>query len=130
MLLRSVAPCPPQNQIPRTQAFKTHHTQDRSTNSPVFFQNSIEKSKDIQINVRMIATITSKGQITLPARIRKALNVKSGDKLDFHLDQNGELRAKKVDSSLDSLVNILPRTSKRLSVEEMDEVIRNKRTRT
>lgn len=38
----------------------------------------------------MIATITSKGQITLPASIRKELKIGTGDKLDFEVTPDGE----------------------------------------
>ena len=36
----------------------------------------------------MIATITSKGQITLPRLIREKLNLSSGDKVDFTYDES------------------------------------------
>lgn len=35
------------------------------------------------------ATITSKGQITVPREVRRALGVRSGDKLLFESDGNG-----------------------------------------
>lgn len=35
------------------------------------------------------ATITSKGQITVPREVRQALGVKSGDKLLFESDSQG-----------------------------------------
>jgi antitoxin PrlF len=35
------------------------------------------------------ATITSKGQITVPREVRRALGVSSGDKLLFESDGNG-----------------------------------------
>lgn len=38
------------------------------------------------------ATITSKGQITLPSRMRKALGLKAGDRIDFVEDENGDFR--------------------------------------
>lgn len=37
------------------------------------------------------ATITSKGQITLPARLRDRLNLKDGDKVEFYLDHKGRV---------------------------------------
>jgi AbrB family looped-hinge helix DNA binding protein len=36
-----------------------------------------------------LATITSKGQITIPVAIRKSLGVKSGDKLRFEQQEGG-----------------------------------------
>ena len=41
---------------------------------------------------RFEATVTSKGQVTLPARLRSALGIKSGDKLVFHRDEDGAVR--------------------------------------
>lgn len=42
-------------------------------------------------SVHEIATITSKGQITLPKAIRQALGVGAGDKVAFELRENGEV---------------------------------------
>lgn len=39
------------------------------------------------------ATVTGKGQITLPRRIRERLNIEVGDKLLFEIE-NGELRVR------------------------------------
>lgn len=38
------------------------------------------------------ATLTSKGQLTVPAEIRQALNLRSGDKLSFELTDDMELK--------------------------------------
>ncbi|MBB5049982.1 AbrB family looped-hinge helix DNA binding protein [Rhodopseudomonas rhenobacensis] len=37
------------------------------------------------------ATVTSKGQVTLPASIRERLGVTAGDRLDFDLSASGKL---------------------------------------
>ena len=37
------------------------------------------------------ATVTSKGQVTVPADIRRRLGLKAGDRLDFHLTDSGKL---------------------------------------
>ena len=37
------------------------------------------------------ATITSKGQITVPKEVREALNVQAGDVLDFVIDCRGSI---------------------------------------
>lgn len=37
------------------------------------------------------ATMTSKGQVTIPADIREKLGVKAGDRLDFQLSDSGRL---------------------------------------
>jgi antitoxin PrlF len=36
-----------------------------------------------------VATITSKGQITVPQAVREQLGLHSGDKVDFVSDENG-----------------------------------------
>ena len=41
--------------------------------------------------VREQATITSKGQITLPKPIRQALGVDAGGKVDFELREDGQV---------------------------------------
>ena len=47
-----------------------------------------------------LAKITSKGQVTTPKEIREQLHLRTGDKLDFRLEEDGSLRvypiAKKV----------------------------------
>lgn len=74
----------------------------------------------------MIATITSKGQITLPAAVRKALKIKAGDKLDFEVTEDGELLGKPVSNSLHSLSKVLPPAKKTLRLAEMNAVIRQR----
>ncbi len=43
----------------------------------------------------IISTMTSKGQVTIPAEVRKQLGIKAGDKLTFVIEEEGkiELRA-------------------------------------
>jgi AbrB family looped-hinge helix DNA binding protein len=43
----------------------------------------------------MLATLTSKGQVTLPKEIRERLGLTASSQLDFSIDDNGELRARR-----------------------------------
>jgi AbrB family looped-hinge helix DNA binding protein len=38
------------------------------------------------------ATVTSKGQITIPKEIRERLHIKTGDRLDFRVEGDGAVR--------------------------------------
>jgi len=73
----------------------------------------------------MTATITSKGQITIPQAIRDELGLKPGQKLDFKLTADRKLEVEVAEEvTLDTLMNILPPSKIRLSIEEMDEAIK------
>lgn len=43
-----------------------------------------------------LARISSKGQVTVPARIRKALHVSSGDLIAWDLDEQGRVTIRRV----------------------------------
>lgn len=70
----------------------------------------------------MVATLTSKGQITIPARVRKQLSLHTGDRLSFVVTDN---RAEMIPilQSVQSLKTILPKPKKRLSLTEMEAAI-------
>ena len=42
-------------------------------------------------NVKELATVTSKGQLTLPKAVRQALGVEAGDKVAFELREDGQV---------------------------------------
>lgn len=71
----------------------------------------------------MLATITSKGQVTVPKRIRDSLHLKPGDKLNFLLDDDGALRVAPVKSPVTALKGMLPKPSAPVTLEQMDEAI-------
>ena len=69
------------------------------------------------------ATITSKGQITIPAAVRAALHVGPGDRVEFV--QIGEGRYEMVAATKEvSRLRGLVKTGKVISVDEMDKVVR------
>ncbi len=69
------------------------------------------------------ATITSKGQTTIPKAVRDRLNLKPGDQLEFVFDENGALRVVPLNVSLADLKSILPPPQRVLSNKELDEAI-------
>ena len=40
-----------------------------------------------------ISKITSRGRVTIPKKVREQLHLRTGDKLDFRLENDGSLRA-------------------------------------
>ncbi|MFP5234867.1 MAG: AbrB/MazE/SpoVT family DNA-binding domain-containing protein [Acidobacteriota bacterium] len=68
------------------------------------------------------ATLTSKGQITLPADVRESLGLKAGDKILFLPGEKGEFRVRKVRSILD-LAGCIPYSGPPISPQEMDQAI-------
>ena len=70
------------------------------------------------------ATLTSKGQITIPKEIREALRLHTGDRVSFAFNNESEVTMKTVKKSVDDVLGAL-RDSEQvpLSVEEMNEAI-------
>lgn len=71
----------------------------------------------------MVATLTSKGQLTLPKAIRDELDLCSGDRLDFVLRDGGVLEVVPLKQPASKLRGILPKSKKRVSVEEMNRAV-------
>ena len=71
----------------------------------------------------MYATITSKGQVTVPKAIRDRLHLKPGDRVDFVLGDDGELRVAPVKSSVTALKGMLAKPATPVTLEQMDEAI-------
>ena len=71
----------------------------------------------------MQATITSKGQVTVPKPIRDRLHLKAGDKVEFTLAEDGNLRVTPVTASVTQLKGMLSKPAATLSITEMNEAI-------
>ncbi len=66
------------------------------------------------------STIISKGQITIPITLRKRLNLKTGDKVDFRIE-NVELRLLPVVKTVSEVFGILEsKNGKILSVDQIN----------
>lgn len=75
------------------------------------------------------ATITSKGQITIPKEIRDSLMLHTGDRIDFTVTENGEVLLKPLTRRVDDLFGRLQKNGQQaLTVEAMDAAI-SKRVR-
>ncbi len=70
------------------------------------------------------ATVTSKGQVTLPRKVREALRIRPGDRIDFVLDETGEVRVRAGELDVNELRGLLHRARRRsVSLEAMAEAI-------
>ena len=71
----------------------------------------------------MIASMTSKGQVTVPVEARRRLGLHAGSKVDFVINDRDHLELIPVADSVKKLKGIVPKPSRPLSLEEMDAAI-------
>jgi len=69
------------------------------------------------------ATLTSKGQITIPADVRRALNVEAGDRVEFVEVAPGRFEVIAATRSVRELKGMFGKARQRVSIDEMNRVI-------
>jgi len=69
------------------------------------------------------ATVTSKGQITIPAEVRKALRLEPGTQVQFFAGENGEWIFRPRTGSIWDLRGCVPSLGRAVSIEEMNEAV-------
>ena len=70
------------------------------------------------------ATITSKGQVTIPKRVREALRLSAGDRIEFALSADGVVRLEVRRREAREIAGLLFRKGgRRLSIAQMDAAI-------
>lgn len=76
------------------------------------------------------STVTSKGQVTIPKKIREFLNVRTSDKIVFIPVEDGKVLITARQNSACELFGMLKhrRQARPVSITEMDSTIRKKRT--
>jgi len=71
-----------------------------------------------------IATVTSKGQVTIPKEVRRVLQVEAGDRIDFVIEANDRVVVRRPGRSILDLYGILARPGRKpVTVREMDRAI-------
>ena len=72
--------------------------------------------------MKTVATVTSKGQVTIPRIIRRTLGLQKGDRLEFELERGRvELRAAKPGLSSAGILRMhLPKDCEAKTTKEMD----------
>ncbi|MEQ3629568.1 MAG: AbrB/MazE/SpoVT family DNA-binding domain-containing protein [Hyphomonas sp.] len=69
------------------------------------------------------ATLTSKGQLTLPKDVRLALGVGPGDRVDFVQMEDGNFAVLAATHSVKTLKGLIRKPKEPVSLEDMDEAI-------
>ncbi len=69
------------------------------------------------------ATLTSKGQITIPAQVRRSLNVEAGDRVEFVEVAPGRFEVVAATGSVRELKGMLGKPKRPVSVDDMNRAI-------
>jgi AbrB family looped-hinge helix DNA binding protein len=74
-----------------------------------------------------LATITTKGQVTIPKSVRDSLMLSTGDKIEFVVTNKREALIRPISKKVDEVFGILHKPGRKaVSVEEMDTKIRQR----
>ena len=71
-----------------------------------------------------VATLTSKGQITIPSDVRRSLGLRQGDRLEFTVLGDGTIRVRPKTRKLTDLIGIV-KTERHATLDEIDTAIRD-----
>jgi AbrB family looped-hinge helix DNA binding protein len=69
------------------------------------------------------ATVTSKGQITIPATVRTSLGIDTGSRIEFVEMENGQFMIVPIVSPIQSLKGMLRKPASSVSIEDMNRAI-------
>lgn len=70
------------------------------------------------------ATVTSKGQVTLPKKVREVLRIRAGDRIEFVVDDDGEVRVSARRNDVRDLKGLLHRPGRKaVALEAMEDAI-------
>jgi antitoxin PrlF len=74
-----------------------------------------------------IATLTTKGQVTIPKSIRDSLKLHSGDKIEIIVTEKREAIIRPISKSVDDIFCKLHKPGREsVTIEDMDDSIRNR----
>jgi antitoxin PrlF len=75
------------------------------------------------------ATLTSKGQITIPADVRRTLNVRTGDRVEFVQVEPGRFELVAATQSVRDLKGLFGKATKTVSIADMNRTIAERAAR-
>lgn len=70
-----------------------------------------------------MSTLTNKGQATIPKDVRKRLNLNPGDRLEFVIDESGQVLLLPATVDVSELAGMLKRPTKPVTVAGMNRAI-------
>jgi AbrB family looped-hinge helix DNA binding protein len=70
-----------------------------------------------------VVTVSSKGQLVLPKQIRERLKLRAGDRVDLQIEDDEKIVLRPLRKSLADLEGFLPKPTRAVSLEEMEETI-------
>lgn len=74
-----------------------------------------------------LATLTTKGQLTIPKKIRESLKLHSGDKIEIVVTGNMEAVIRPVSKKVDDIFCKLHQSNRKsVTIESMNNAIRNR----
>ena len=74
-----------------------------------------------------LATLTTKGQVTIPKGVRDELSLESGDKIEIFVNEKGEGVIRPVAKKVDELFGMLKRPNQKVvSIDEMNEALKER----
>jgi AbrB family looped-hinge helix DNA binding protein len=72
------------------------------------------------------ATLTGKGQVTIPAEVRQRMGLGAGDRIEFVELESGDFAIKPAIDDVRSLKGVLRKPQKPVSVSDMHAAIRKR----
>ena len=69
------------------------------------------------------ATVTTKGQITIPKEVRDAMGIEAGDRVEFVAEEKGVYKVVAATKDVRHLKGLVPKPAKPVSVEEMNRAV-------
>ena len=74
-----------------------------------------------------LATLTTKGQVTIPKQVRETLKLHSGDKIEIIVTKNREALIRPISKKVDDVFGKLYRPARKtVSVDSMNDAIRKR----
>jgi AbrB family looped-hinge helix DNA binding protein len=113
-------------------AYRVRHGNDRTLLADSSIQlekfSSLLHSKEYEFQMKWgmemaTATLTSKGQVTIPAAVRTALGLDTGSRIEFVETGKGQFSIIAATSPVQALKGILRKPAKPVSLDDMEHAI-------